>query len=183
MKVTPDRYLTYRYAGASGDFNPIHLDDEFARSVGLPGRILHGLWTMAQCARAQGDGLKLQSLSVQFRGMGVPEEEITVTTTAAGSVEATQGERLLHRPHRVAELQPRVPHRVPQPLGDSSDVGPSTVDEDHVDIALRAQLLPPVATGGDQRQAGLLAGRFREQCPQPVIDPRRPRPAPCTARD
>ena len=40
MKVTPDRYLTYRYAGASGDFNPIHLDDEFARSVGLPGRIL-----------------------------------------------------------------------------------------------------------------------------------------------
>ena len=80
MKVTPDRYLTYRYAGASGDFNPIHLDDEFARSVGLPGKILHGLWTMAQCARAQGDGLKLQSLSVQFRGMGVPEQEITVTT-------------------------------------------------------------------------------------------------------
>ena len=39
MKVTPDRYLTYRYAGASGDFNPIHLDDEFATSVGLPGRL------------------------------------------------------------------------------------------------------------------------------------------------
>ena len=38
MKVTPDKYLTYRYAGASGDFNPIHLDDEFARSVGLPGK-------------------------------------------------------------------------------------------------------------------------------------------------
>ena len=81
MKVTPDRYLTYRYAGASGDFNPIHLDDEFARSVGLPGRILHGLWTMAQCARAQGDGLKLQSLSVQFRGMGVPESELSITGT------------------------------------------------------------------------------------------------------
>ena len=70
MKVTPDKYLTYRYAGASGDFNPIHLDDEFARSVGLPGRILHGLWTMAQCARAQGDGLKLQSLSVQATPSG-----------------------------------------------------------------------------------------------------------------
>ena len=81
MKVTPDRYVTYRYAGASGDFNPIHLDDEFARSVGLPGRILHGLWTMAQVARAQGDGLKLESLSVQFRGMGVPEQEITVTSS------------------------------------------------------------------------------------------------------
>ena len=64
LKVTPDRYLTYRYAGASGDYNPIHLDDEFARSVGLPGRILHGLWTMAQVARAQteaaGDALALE---------------------------------------------------------------------------------------------------------------------------
>jgi acyl dehydratase len=97
MKVTPDKYLTYRYAGASGDFNPIHLDDEFAQSVGLPGRILHGLWTMAQCARAQGDGLKLQSLSVQFRGMGVPEQEITITTTADGTVEATQGDNRLVR--------------------------------------------------------------------------------------
>jgi len=83
MKVTPDRYLTYRYAGASGDFNPIHLDDEFARSVGLPGRILHGLWTMAQVARAQteaaGDPLALRSLEVQFRGVGVPEAEIAIS--------------------------------------------------------------------------------------------------------
>ena len=86
MKVTPDRYLTYRYAGASGDFNPIHLDDEFATSVGLPGRILHGLWTMAQVARAQteprGDALALESLEVQFRGVGLPEAEITVTSKA-----------------------------------------------------------------------------------------------------
>ena len=89
MTVTPDRYLTYRYAGASGDFNPIHLDDEFARSVGLPGRILHGLWTMAQVARAQGelagDPLALKSLSVQFRGLGVPEREITVTSDVRSS--------------------------------------------------------------------------------------------------
>ena len=87
MKVTPDRYLTYRYAGASGDFNPIHLDDEFARQVGLPGRILHGLWTMAQVARAQteaaGDPTALRSLEVQFRGVGVPEAEITITSTTA----------------------------------------------------------------------------------------------------
>ena len=102
MKVTPDRYLTYRYAGASGDFNPIHLDDEFARSVGLPGRILHGLWTMAQCARAQGDGLELQSLSVQFRGMGVPEREITVMTAPDGTVEVWQGEHRLVRRGKVA---------------------------------------------------------------------------------
>jgi acyl dehydratase len=84
MKVTPDRYLTYRYAGASGDFNPIHIDDEFATSVGLPGRILHGLWTMAQVARAQteagGGPESLKRLAVQFRGMGFPEQEITITS-------------------------------------------------------------------------------------------------------
>jgi acyl dehydratase len=99
MKVMPDRYVTYRYAGASGDFNPIHLDDEFARSVGLPGRILHGLWTMAQVARAQGDGLALRSLSVQFRAPGVPEREITITSTGTGTVEceAVQGENRLVR--------------------------------------------------------------------------------------
>jgi acyl dehydratase len=85
LKVTPDRYLTARYAGASGDFNPIHIDEEFARSVGLPGRILHGLWTMAQVARAQteaaGGPEHLKRLSVQFRGMGVPEQEVVVTGT------------------------------------------------------------------------------------------------------
>jgi hypothetical protein len=42
LSITPDRYLTVRYAGASGDFNPIHIDDEYAKQVGLPGRILHG---------------------------------------------------------------------------------------------------------------------------------------------
>ncbi len=85
LRVTPDKYLTVRYAGASGDFNPIHIDEEFARAVGLPGRILHGLWTMAQVARAQTDAAggpeHLKRLSVQFRGMGVPERELTVSGT------------------------------------------------------------------------------------------------------
>src|ERR1700730_9169420 len=85
LKVTPDRYLTVRYAGASGDFNPIHIDEEFARQVGLPGRILHGLWTMAQVARAHTEALggpdKLERLSVQFRGMGRLEQEVTVHGT------------------------------------------------------------------------------------------------------
>ncbi len=85
LRVTPDKYLTVRYAGASGDFNPIHIDEEFARAVGLPGRILHGLWTMAQVARAQteaaGGPEHLKRLSVQFRGMGLPEQEVVVTGT------------------------------------------------------------------------------------------------------
>ena len=85
LRVTPDKYLTVRYAGASGDFNPIHIDEDFARAVGLPGRILHGLWTMAQVARAQteaaGGPEHLRRLSVQFRGMGLPEQEVLVTGT------------------------------------------------------------------------------------------------------
>ena len=84
LRVTPDREVTARYAEASGDFNPIHLDDEFARSVGLPGRILHGLYTMALLARAQTDALggpeHLKRLTVQFRGAAVPEHEIVISS-------------------------------------------------------------------------------------------------------
>jgi acyl dehydratase len=86
LRVTPDRYLPHRYAGASGDFNPIHIDDEFAKQVGLPRNILHGLYSMALVARGSaalgdGDPRALRRLKVQFRGMGVPEEEIVVTGT------------------------------------------------------------------------------------------------------
>lgn len=85
LRVTPDRDLTVRYARASGDENPIHVDDEHARSVGLPGRVLHGLWSMAQVARALseagGGPASLRRLSVQFRGIGLPEREIAVAAT------------------------------------------------------------------------------------------------------
>jgi len=86
LRVTPDKYLPHRYAGASGDFNPIHIDPEFARQVGLPSNILHGLYTMALVARAgtqaaDGDPAALRRLSVQFRGMGFPEKEIVVRGT------------------------------------------------------------------------------------------------------
>jgi acyl dehydratase len=88
LRVTPDAGLTKRYAEASGDPNPIHTDAEFAKSVGLPGVILHGLYSMAQVARAHteaagGDPRALRRLSVQFRGMGFPEQEIVVTSTVA----------------------------------------------------------------------------------------------------
>ena len=106
LAVTPDRYLPVRYAGASGDFNPIHVDPEFARSVGLPGAILHGLYMMGLVSRAagalgDGDPRRLASLSVQFRGMGLPEQEIVVSGTVSAAsgdlveldLVATQGDR------------------------------------------------------------------------------------------
>lgn len=96
LKVTPDKYLPHRYAGASGDFNPIHIDPEFAKAVGLPGNILHGLYSMGLVARASaalrgGDPGALKRLSVQFRGMGFPEQEIVVT----GTVKSVDGDRVI----------------------------------------------------------------------------------------
>jgi acyl dehydratase len=93
LRVTPDKYLPHRYAGASGDFNPIHIDPEFAKAVGLPGTILHGLYMMGLVARANteaagGDPRALKRLAVQFRGMGSPETEIVVT----GTVKSVDGD-------------------------------------------------------------------------------------------
>ena len=116
LRVTPDRYVPHRYAGASGDFNPIHIDPEFARSVGLPSTILHGLWSMAQVSRAAlavagGDPRALRRLSVQFRGMAVPEQEVVVSGTVRDAapgrtvveLEAVQGDTRIVR-NAEAEL-------------------------------------------------------------------------------
>ena len=117
LRVTPDKYLPHRYAGASGDFNPIHIDPEFAKQVGLPTSILHGLYMMGLVARsateaAGGDPRALKRLSVQFRGMGAPETEIVVTGTVRESgdtvvvdTEAAQGENKVIR-NAEAELAP-----------------------------------------------------------------------------
>ena len=117
LRITPDRYLTVRYAGASGDFNPIHIDDEFAKMVGLPRNILHGLYSMglvakANAAAADGNPRALKRLSVQMRGMGVPEQEIVVSGTVKSSdgnrvvvdTVATQGETALIK-NAEAELE------------------------------------------------------------------------------
>lgn len=110
LKVTPDKYVPHRYAGASGDFNPIHIDKEFAQMVGLPSSILHGLYVMGLVAQsaageAGGDPRALKRLSVQFRGMSFPEQEIEVTGEVIESdgsdvtfdLIATQGENQVIR--------------------------------------------------------------------------------------
>lgn len=111
VRVTPDKYLPHRYAGASGDFNPIHIDKEFATMVGLPNTILHGLWSMAQVQRAAiqaagNDPTKVKTLSAQFRGMGQPEVEVVVTGEVASvgpdgeailNLEAAQGDSRIIR--------------------------------------------------------------------------------------
>jgi acyl dehydratase len=117
LRVTPDAGLTKRYAAASGDPNPIHTDPEFAQRVGLPGIILHGLYSMAQVARAHteaagGDPRSLKRLAVQFRGMGFPEQEIVVTATVKAvsdgrivtETQAAQGENRIIR-NAEAELE------------------------------------------------------------------------------
>jgi acyl dehydratase len=119
LTVTPDKYVPHRYAGASGDFNPIHIDLEFAKAVGLPQNILHGLYSMAQVARAAtqaggGDPRALKRLSVQFRGMGIPEQEIRVTGTVreerngrvvVDTVAEQSGNQIIR--NAEAELEPR----------------------------------------------------------------------------
>jgi acyl dehydratase len=96
MRVTPDKYLTNRYAGASGDFNPIHIDPDFAKSVGLPSNILHGLYSMGLVSKAAAQGLgggdprAMKKLTVQFRGMGLPEQEIVIS----GEIKEVEGNRV-----------------------------------------------------------------------------------------
>ena len=91
---TVDENQTYRYAEASGDHNPIHVDPEFARNAaGLPGIILHGMATMAFASRAVldavagGDPARLRRIKVRFSKPVFPGE----TLTTRGWVESREG--------------------------------------------------------------------------------------------
>ena len=76
LHVTFTREQIAAYAEASGDRNPIHLDDAFARSVGLPGVIAHGMLQMGLLARVAGDSRRLRRLSCRFAGMVRPGDTV-----------------------------------------------------------------------------------------------------------
>jgi acyl dehydratase len=88
-----DEDMPQRYAAASGDHNPIHLDDGVARAVGLPGRINHGLGTLALVAGplldrlAGGDPERLRAMRVRFTGMVFPGDDLTTSVWSGAAVE------------------------------------------------------------------------------------------------
>ena len=86
-----------RYAEASGDRNPIHLDETFARSAGLPGVIAHGMLTMAFANQTVtdwlGDRSLLKRLQGRFAGMVLPGDEVTCSGSVASKDE--QARRLV----------------------------------------------------------------------------------------
>ncbi|MGH2674889.1 MAG: MaoC/PaaZ C-terminal domain-containing protein [Actinomycetota bacterium] len=82
------------YADASGDQNPLHQDDEFARSVGFPGIIAHGMFSMAHLAKAvkdwAGNPSALRSISVQFRAVVYMDETLVARGRVAAKDDATR---------------------------------------------------------------------------------------------
>jgi acyl dehydratase len=105
------------YAEASGDRNPIHLDDDAARAAGLPGVIAHGMLGMAQLANFAvafaGDHRRLRRLRCRFSGMVLPGDTITFTGQVVGEEDGLvrlelnaanqKGERVLTK--ALAELE------------------------------------------------------------------------------
>jgi acyl dehydratase len=83
-----------RYAGASGDFNPIHWSDRIATAVGLPGVIAHGMFTMALAARAVDtwtDGAEVVELGCKFtHPVLVPDDDDGVEVVVAGTVKGVE---------------------------------------------------------------------------------------------
>lgn len=82
LELEVSKYTPYFYAGASGDFNPIHIDNEFAKEAGLSGIILQGLCTMAfvyRAAMSDKDPQKIKKLKVRFANVVRPKDRLTIT--------------------------------------------------------------------------------------------------------
>jgi acyl dehydratase len=103
QELPPQTYLVSRadlvaYAEASGDANPIHLDDAFARSVGLPGVIAHGMYTMALAGRAlatwAGRPDAVVEYGVRFTRPVVVPAEAPAEVVVAGSVRTVSDGRV-----------------------------------------------------------------------------------------
>jgi meromycolic acid (3R)-3-hydroxyacyl-[acyl-carrier protein] dehydratase HadB len=112
-----------QYAEASGDRNPIHLDESFARSAGLPGVIAHGMLTMAFANQTVtdwlGDRSLLKSLQGRFAGMVLPGDDVTCSGSVASRddesrslvinlvVTNQRGEKVLNKGVAEAEFPPQ----------------------------------------------------------------------------
>src|SRR2546428_4807232 len=112
-----------QYADASGDRNPIHLDETFARSAGLPGVIAHGMLTMAFANQMVtdwlGDRSLLKSLQGRFAGMVLPGDDLTCSGSVASKDNDTRrvainlvvtnqrGERVFNKSVADAGLPPQ----------------------------------------------------------------------------
>ena len=112
-----------QYAEASGDRNPIHLDETFARSAGLPGVIAHGMLTMAFANQMVtdwlGDRSLLKRLQGRFAGMVVPGDDVTCSGSVASKDDATRrilinlvvtnqrGERVFNKGVAEAQFPPQ----------------------------------------------------------------------------
>jgi acyl dehydratase len=97
LTVRLTREQLVRYAGASGDFNPIHFSDHFATAVGLPGVVAHGLLTMGTALRVvtdwAGDPARVRSYAARFtRPVPVPDDAEGTEVTFTATVTAVDGD-------------------------------------------------------------------------------------------
>lgn len=98
-QVPVERATFVRYAGASGDFNPIHWDEKFATSVGLPSVIGHGMWTMGAASSLVsewvGDAGRVVEYGVRFSAPVVVEYDGATPLSVSGVIKKIEGDRVV----------------------------------------------------------------------------------------
>lgn len=95
LEITATRTTAVRYAGASGDFNPIHHSDRAAQAVGMPQVIIHGMWTMGAALRVVTDWLGDPSRVVNYftrftKPLSLPDDGVGATMTVTAKVTAVE---------------------------------------------------------------------------------------------